>query len=351
MPSNSIFAVHQNQLILVNNTILFIYSPWTTFTKEDLDILSSHHKVSKHQFKPQKGLLLVGVEFVKQFFFLLFKVRKFDTIYIWFADYHSFLPVMFAKLFGKKSFVVLGGYDVADFPELKYGTMTSPLRRWMTLYSLKNASLCIPVVEELEKKLKKICPDAQSKTIHTGYEFDLDSSVNLNEPRAKSILTVSITANYQRFMIKGLDRFTELARLMPDYTFYIIGIQQPAKKLFEPKPDNLVLLPPLKQDELTQHYLQAAFYAQFSRSEGLPNALCEAMVYGCIPLGVNAGGIGTAMGEFGLLQHDWNAQEVMDYIQHQESSIDRQEISDAIIHKFEKEKRVKQLLKLMNDFN
>lgn len=348
MPGNSIFVLHLLRLYFVNQSILLIYSPWTTFTKEDFEILSTKNSVEKKQFKPQKGLFKVGIEFLKQFIFLLFNIRKFDVVYIWFADYHSFLPTMFAKYFKKKSLLVIGGYDVAEFKELNYGSMTSPMRKWMTLYSFRNATLCIPVVEELEQKVLQICPKARTETIHTGYEFKLDGAVNLNTKRAKSILTVSITANYQRFMIKGLDRFSELATLLPQYTFIIIGIQESAKNLFKPKPENLILLPPVKQEKLTKYYLEASYYAQFSRSEGLPNAVCEAMVYGCIPLGVNAGGIGTAMGNFGLLVEEWNAQEVANFIKSSDSVVDRQSISDAIIHKFDLEKRVQKLNRVIN---
>ncbi len=327
--------------------ILFIYSPWTTFTKEDFEILSSQHTVVKKQFKPQKGVIKVGVEFIKQAVYLFISLRKFDSVYIWFADYHSFLPILLAQLFHKKSFLVLGGYDLADFPDLKYGSMTSPLRKWMTLYSLRNATLCLPVVEQLERKLKHLCPQAQSKTVHTGYTFKLNEGANLNAPREKCILTVSITSNYQRYMIKGLDRFKELARLLPDYTFLIVGIQEAGKKLFEDKPENLVLLPPVPQEELTQHYVKAAFYAQFSRSEGLPNALCEAMVYGCVPLGVNAGGIGTAMSNWGLMLDEWNPQKMAEFIKRNQAFRNRQEISNSIIHKFDFEKRVARLTQVM----
>ena len=325
--------------------ILFIYSPWTTFTKTDYDILASKYEVAKYQFKPKKGLIKVGLQFLKQLFFLAFNIWRFDIIYIWFGDYHSFLPVLFSKIFRKKSFVVIGGYDVANLPKINYGSLSRPLRKKLTLFSFRYATLCLPVVEGLEEKLKQICPKAKSKTIHTGYQFRLNENIDFDIPREKIILTVSITENYQRFMVKGLDRFKELAEKLPDYKFIVVGVQEAAKSLFDPLPENLFLYPPVEQHELILFYKQASYYAQLSRSEGLPNALCEAMLYGCIPLGIDVGGIGVAIGLHGLFLKIWNIGDVISFIQSLENKVSRQSISQSIIEKFSLSKR---RLELMN---
>lgn len=338
----------RNESDKLKRKILLVYSPDTTFTNVDYEILLREHKVEKYQFVPQKGLFKVACEFIKQLLFLTTRIWSYDAVYIWFADYHSYLPVLFSKIGGKKSYIVIGGYDVANFPELKYGTLTEPLRKYMSVFSMQNATLCIPVVEQLEKKLLKICPTARTKTIHTGYSFKDHDDLDLNMRRKKMILTVSITENHQRFMIKGLDRFKELALLMPDYTFCIVGIKENAKVLFEPIPDNLIYYPPLKQEELTAFYLKAAYYAQFSRSEGLPNALCEAMLYGCVPLGVNVGGIGTAIENYGLVQDEWDASGMVTYLQQDVEEVDRNKISNHIVRKFDIRHRISKLLKTIN---
>jgi len=326
--------------------ILFIYANYSTFVSTDFDILAAENEVTKYQFKPVKGLSKTAVQFLKQLFYLIFNIWKFDVVFIWFADYHSFLPVLFAKMTGKKSFVVIGGYDVANIPEYKYGSLSSPLRKKLTLFTFKHATACLAVVDELNKKIKLVCPDAKAKTIYTGYKFKTESEQPVFEKeREKIILTVSVTENQQRIFIKGLDRFRELAENMTDYKFIIVGVNENARHLFEPVPENLTLLPSLKQAELTDYYTKASFYAQFSRSEGLPNALCEGMLYGCIPLGTRVGGIPAAIGTLGFLTDEWNVQTVANYVRNNHNKANRKAFSLKIKDKFDLDFRKEKLLK------
>jgi glycosyltransferase involved in cell wall biosynthesis len=328
--------------------ILFIYTNYSTFVKTDFEILSSQHEVEKYQYKPVKGLVKTAFQILKQKIFLLFNIWKFDSIFIWFADYHSFLPVLFAKLLGKKSFVVVGGYDVANISELKYGSLSSPLRKIMTLFTFKYATRCLAVVEELENKIKAVCPKAKTQTLYTGYQFFNKNKTQLIQEREKIVLTVSITDSHQRIQIKGLDRFRELAEILPDYQFIIIGANESSKHFFEPIPKNLLFLPPQKQNELTEYYLNASFYAQFSRSEGLPNALCEGMLYGCIPIGTRVGGIPTAIGTTGLVMENWDAKIAADYIIKNHNKLNRGAFKNRIMEKFDLSFRKEKLLKEMN---
>lgn len=325
--------------------ILFIYTNYSTFVDADFEILASEHKVTKYRFKPVRGFLKNAVELIKQTVYLLSKGWKFDVVFIWFADYHSFMPVLFAKVFLKKSIVVVGGYDVANIPELRYGSLSSPLRKTMTLFSLKNATLCLAVVGALEEKIKAVCRKARTKTLYTGYEFLDTKNAPIKTEREKIVLTVSITNNYQRMQIKGLDRFRELAEKLPDFRFILIGANESAKSLFNPVPENLELLPPLPQNELASYYAQASFYTQFSRSEGLPNALCEGMLYGCIPIGTRIGGIPAAIGNTaGLVLDCWDANVAASYIRNTHNKKNRELPKARIEEKFDLRYRKEKLL-------
>ena len=55
------------------------------------------------------------------------------------------------------------------------------------------------------------------------------------------------------------------------------------------------------RDALRDLYRRAKVYCQFTMHEGLPNAVCEAMLCGCIPLGTQVNGIPTAIGDAGFL--------------------------------------------------
>jgi len=53
--------------------------------------------------------------------------------------------------------------------------------------------------------------------------------------------------------------------------------------------------------ELLRFYQRARIYCQPSRREGLSNALCEAMLCGCIPVATDVGGTAGAVGDTGFV--------------------------------------------------
>ena len=293
-------------------SVLFVYVNYSSFVKADFEILSTFANVTKYQFKPGKGIFKTGIEVLKELIFLIFNGFKFDSVFVWFGDYHSMLPVLFAKTFRKKSFVVIGGYDVSTLSEYKYGSFSNPIRAFFTRNTFKFVDICFPVADALRKKLLVINPKAKAETIATSVDV---KKFNFSEyKRTKSIITVSGTDNLQRLMVKGLDRFRELATCLPEFEFVIIGATDSVKSYFEPLPANLTLIPPQQFDQLTQYYENASFYAQLSRSEGLPNALCEAMLCGCIPVGTNVGDIQITIGDTGLTIDDWKPEILVDFI-------------------------------------
>ena len=172
---------------------------------------------------------------------------------------------------------------------------TNRLRSFFTRNTFKYVDLCFPVADALREKLLVIAPEAKAETLATSVDPDKFSFTDYQRP--KRIITVSGTENHQRLMVKGLDRFRELAEHLPEFEFIIIGATGIVKPYFEPMPSNLILLPPQQFDQMTQHYQSASYYAQLSRSEGLPNALCEAMMCGCIPIGTDVGDVRIAIGE------------------------------------------------------
>lgn len=309
--------------------ILFIYSNFSSFVAQDHEILCSVCEVDQYRFKAIKGLAGTGFEIIKQFFFLFAHIWKYQAVYVWFADYHSLLPVLFAKLLNKKSFIVVGGYDVSYLPEYNYGSFNRPIRKFFAKTALRHATICFPVAEALGNKIKIISPVSNIEVLPTSTD---SQQFNISEyERSKTVLTVALTENYQRAMIKGLDRFRELAALMPDYEFTIIGVNDKFRSFFEPLPVNLKLIPSVSYNELPDYYNKASFYAQFSRSEGLPNSLCEAMLCGCIPLGTDVGDIKLAIDGIGLVLNDWNPETIPDFVSSNHNNSSLRKLSRARI--------------------
>jgi len=328
-------------------SVLFIYVNYSSFVKADFEILSNFANVKKYQFKPGKGLLRTGIELLKEFFFLLFRGFKYKSVFIWFGDYHSLLPVLYAKIFDKQSIVVIGGYDVSTLMEYGYGSFSHPIRSFFTRNTFKFADICFPVAESLRKKLLIINPKAKAETIATS--VDPEKFCFTDYERQRRVITISGTDNHQRIMVKGLDRFRDLALYMPEFEFFIIGANDSVKSYFEPVPQNLNLVPPQHFNMLTQLYESASFYAQLSRSEGLPNALCEAMLCGCIPVGTNVGDIKITIGNTGLTTDDWNPEELAEFIRLSHNNIRmRDGARERIISLYDPAKRIQRFRQLMD---
>lgn len=280
--------------------ILYVYSPWTTFIKTDYDILSERSEIIKYQFRPVKGAMKVGYELFKQFVFLLLNTWKFNIVYIWFADTHSFLPILFARLFRKKSFLVIGGFDVARLPDLEYGVFISKIRGYFALYSMNNCSLNLTVSKYVDRKVNWIAKKANTQLLYNCIKFD-DKKANHEIVKENLIITVGVIEKEQTFYIKGIDTFINVARQLPQYKFLIIGISRAnLAHLLIDLPPNLNIKEKVPHHELVEFYQKAKIYCQLSRSESFGVALAEGMHFNCIPIVTNVGGMPEVVGNFGL---------------------------------------------------
>lgn len=287
--------------------VLFVYKDFSQFAKKDFEILDAKFNVKRIRSPFEKSLPSFLWTGFLQFFKLIWYTPRSNVIFCWFADYHSFLPAFFSKIFGKRFYLVLGGYDVTHVKELNYGSFNKKFRAWCTRYSMRAATMNLAVAESLGLEARERAGEINMKVLPTGY----DPEIYLPSARKEDIvLTVSVTRGWQRYMVKGLDRFVALAKLMPEFQFVIIGMDQEGEKCIKNQPDNLLLIPPSNHEDLLDWYGRARYYAQFSRSEGLPNAVCEAMLRNCIPIGIKTGGIPEAIGDTGIVLEHWDAIEM-----------------------------------------
>lgn len=274
--------------------ILFVYQNFSSFVSTDYDILSLNYSVKKYQFKPVKGLLKTFTSLLKQFGYLLLHIWKYDAVYIWFADYFSFMPVIFASILKKKSFVVIGGYDVARDKRLKYGALYSKLRGFFTINSIKLCSVNLTVSSFIDRKVHFIAPKSNRVLLYNCVNIiDLQNLTS----RENLILTVGIIDSERTFYIKGIDIFIQLARLISDYKFKIVGVnKQKISHLFTDIPVNLSIVPIVNHTELQDFYKKAKFYCQFSRIESFGVAIVESISFGCIPIVTNIGAMPEIVG-------------------------------------------------------
>mgnify|MGYP001818231337 CR=1 FL=1 len=249
--------------------------------------------------------------FLKQFIFLLFNFYKYKDIVIQSSGYLSFFPVIFGKIFKKPIIIIAIGTDCAKLPEINYGAHTKQLLSWFTNFSFKNASLILPVHKSLEKSyysymdveypdqgIRSFNPTIKTPIIEMVNGYDTKKWQNKNLDRIKnSFLSVTFAVDEIGHYRKGIDLIVKAAELFPEYYFTIVGKVYLKRKC----PKNLHLIDNVSQQELLDIYNNHEYYFQLSMFEGFPNALCEAMLCGCIPIGSNVAGIPDIIGENGYI--------------------------------------------------
>lgn len=272
---------------------------------------------------------LVPLILIAQFFRLFLKSKS-DTVYIvMFAGFWSVIPVWLAKTFGRRAYVIVGGTDCVSFPEFNYGSMRKGLYRKSIEYSLKNCSAILPVSSELiqydytyyDAQVKKqgylsFFPDVTtpSHVIYNGYE--IPESEPSTQRKNKSFITVAKITNSVLYELKGIDLIRELASRKPELSFTIVGISENVISEFKLNElPNVTCIPFVGSDELDKLYRQHQFYMCLSLSEGFPNALSEAMSYGCVPIGSNVSAIPFIISDSGFVIAKRTQESVLQVIQ------------------------------------
>ena len=326
--------------------ILLIYPSFFTFVKTDFHILSKLGDVSKFHYHQSKTIKNNIFNQIKLLLFLTKNILTCNLIYIWFADYHSLLPILFGKIFRKKTMLVLGGYDVASLPEIEYGAFYKRFRRFFAKYSISNADINLCVADNIQNDALNRVPSAKTRILYTGYSKDIFTLGNID--RKDIVLTVALCDTIPRIKLKGIDYFVELAKVLPQYEFVFVGGGDCIDKFIE-VPSNLRLVGKLPNHEIIKYYQEAKVYAQFSMREGLPNTVCESMLCGCIPVGFNNGGIPIAIGDAGFIIKTNEVEIIKDkVIEAMDSSEDLRKIArKRILENFSIENRENSIYRLV----
>lgn len=170
----------------------------------------------------------------------------------------------------------------------------------MTIFALKHATRVLVVDPSLkEDVIKNARVDGNNiEYIPTGYDPDYW------KPKGKKeniVLTVGgvVDTVVKR---KGFKTFVKTAKHIPDLKFVIVGkhIDSSIDELKDISKTNVEFTGFISDEELLRWYQRSKVYCQLSRYEGLPNALCEAMLCECVPVGTKNCGIPTAIGNTGF---------------------------------------------------
>lgn len=222
-----------------------------------------------------------------------------DAAVCWFASVYAFIAVAVGNLLGVKTLVVAGGVDVARIPELGYGIWLSPWRARLVRYVFRRAYRILVVAPFMADDAKKLAEYDGENIVHvpTGYDPDFWKPVGGKD---QQVLTVAMVRDRNTAVLKGLDTLVEAAWKMPTVNFTVIGVEPRVGLRLRP-PMNMKFYAPMPRADILPFYQRAKVYCHPSRREGLPNALCEAMLCGCIPVATQIDGNAAAMGTTGFL--------------------------------------------------
>ena len=268
--------------------IVFIYYDFSSFVKQDYEILSKHFEVEKVNYRTPKDI-----------FKMARAIFNSDLTYAWFASGHSFIAVLISKILNKRSIVVAGGYDVASVPEMNYGQYT--LRKDKRMYAdyvLKNADIILAVSKFTEGEVLARTKPRMVKVIYNG--INTDKFVPGSEKKNLVITVASGTKNVIK--LKGIDTFAKAAEHIPGTRFLVLGLSDKDREFLGAKcpSPNLELSGYMSQTDLIKYYQKAKVYCQLSYRESFGVALAEAMACGCVPVFTERAALPEVVGNTGI---------------------------------------------------
>lgn len=299
--------------------ILFCHTGFATFVKTDYDILSQNYEVIAYHYKLSNSKMMKIANIFSSFFFALIWVWRVDVVYVWFGGYHGFFPVIFAKLLGKKSIMIVGGYDASYVPSIKYGIFYhNGFLLWCVKRTYNWATWICPVDESLVKStnyyadpsgvgyrtglLNHLDLDKKKiKVIHLGFDNEF-SNEPLADVRKNIVLSIAYVNVPETFTEKGFHHVVEIARRMSNVEFWIGAFTPEMLALFIDKvPSNVRILPTGDYHVIKEYYHQAKVILHLSLTEGFCAVIAEGMLHGCVAIGSNVGGIKRSLGDVGFL--------------------------------------------------
>jgi glycosyltransferase involved in cell wall biosynthesis len=315
--------------------ILFVYTDLSSFVKTDLEILKRHFDVAPVQWTRARD--------VKNMLRIIWHILRTDLSFTWFAGGHAARVVFLSKLFGKKSIVVVGGYEVANVPEIGYGAMIYPKSARKVKYVLENADKILAVSKFNKNEILKYTSPENVELVYNSVDCD---KFKPNDPKdANLVITVG-----SKMKLKGLDIFIESAKLLIEKKFMVIGLPEDVISYLKPsKPANVELVGFVSHEDILQYYQSAEVYCQLSCRESFGMALAEAMVCECVPVAADNAALPEVVGDTGFYVPYGDPKATAEAIEKALQSDKGEEARKRVKMMFSLEKRENELMKIIKN--
>lgn len=317
-----------------NIKIAFIYYSFSSFVEQDYKILRRYYVISKVKYKNIASILDIYLA-----------VLNSDISFSWFASGHSFITVLFCKLFRKKSIVIAGGGDVAAVPEINYGNMLNKKTRFFAKFVLKNADVILAVSDFTKDEVLKYAKPKKLEVIYNGIDTD-----KFTPAKEKDNLVITVGGISNDFNVrKGYRCFVESARSLKNVNFLLIGkhIDSSIEDLKKNAPPNVKFTGFVSDEDLINYYQKAKVYCQLSYYESFGMGLTEAMACECIPVVANMAALPEVTGNVGLYAPYGDSEETGRKIS-KALTMDGRASRERVIHTFSLKKREKELFATIN---
>ncbi len=259
--------------------ILFVYNTKTTFTRQDINILKTQFIVDELYVSS----LMAGF---KACFSRINSDYAFG--YFWFSSY-SFIPLFFFAILKRIPYVVVaGGYDVAKIESINYGGRSRPVHmQLLRKFVLNQAARIISVSQANRMDLLEMLPTAAERNTVIYLGFKEPKALPLPwSGRKNKIITIGVV-DQVTIERKGLKRFAELSKLMPEWEFVIIGRiddQGTKKELEETGSKKFRMTGFLDDNQFMQEILESKVNLQLSSHEAFGISVVDAALLGVYPI-------------------------------------------------------------------
>jgi glycosyltransferase involved in cell wall biosynthesis len=320
--------------------ILYVHNSKASFVAIDREILAGRYEIEDLY---QPGRWPSPIKVVRG-------VLRADLVFGWFASWHTFFPIILARLLRTPSVLVIGGFDTANMPDIGYGYQQGGLRRWASRQIMKRAGRLATnsrySLSEIERNTP--IPPERVTVIHHGVPDPFGELPR--QPKERLALTVG-AINRGTLVQKGQLPFVEAASRLPDTRFVVVGrwLDDAVDELRAHASDNVELAGWASDEELRDWYRRAAVYVQASRHEGFGLAVAEAMLAGCVPVVMDVTAMPEVVGDAGVLISSQAPDEVADGVRRalELGEAAQRRARERIAAKFPLERREEGILRLV----